>query len=38
MNHQTLKKFLDIKIIDINCHKDSRGYLYESYRKKALKN
>ena len=36
MNHQNSKEISDIKIIDINRHKDSRGYLYESYRKKSF--
>ena len=29
MNHQNSKEISDIKIIDINRHKDSRGYSRE---------
>jgi dTDP-4-dehydrorhamnose 3,5-epimerase len=36
MNHQKSKEISDIKIIDINRHKYSRGHLYESFRKKSF--
>lgn len=39
MPYQKSEKINGIKIIDLNIHRDSRGYLFESFKKiKSLKN